>query len=402
MSASSRWSTPRPARASRSPPASRRVRERFSEAALQRRVDLQHTLRRTGAQHLVLATDRDWLLDVARFVQTARRRAGGLDDPGGSLMHFLAPGRLWFFVFRSPSSPRTSSCSCVDGTTRCASRTCHSWPRSRRSDPVGGATSRPRPSSVRSCCWCWPSPSPAHQRKVARERGTVILAIDVSNSMGANDVAPNRLAAAVDAARSFVEGLPDKLQVGLILYDGTPRVVSPPTDDHQAVANALSKAKLGPGTATGEAIFTALDSIGTIDPDTQAAGGPPPAMIVVMSDGTTTVGRPDDVAIEAAKAAGVPVSTIAYGTPDGTITIEGQTVAVPADDAALQAIAEGTGGQFFSAESGDQLRQVYDQIGKTVGFDVETREVTATFVGFALVLLTLAAAASLFWSSRLV
>ncbi len=121
-----------------------------------------------------------------------------------------------------------------------------------------------------------------------------------------------------------------------------------------------------------------------------------------MSDGTTTVGRPDEVAVEAARTAGVPVSTIAYGTPDGTITIEGQTVAVPADDAALQAIADGTGGQFFSATSGDQLRQVYNQIGKTVGFDVETREITATFVGFALVLLTLAAAASLFWSSRLV
>jgi Ca-activated chloride channel family protein len=243
---------------------------------------------------------------------------------------------------------------------------------------------------------------PSHQRKVARERGTVILAIDVSNSMGAKDVSPNRLAAAVDAARSFVEGLPDKLQVGLILYDGTPRVVSPPTDDHQAVANALSKAKLGPGTATGEAIITALDSIGTIDPDTQTAGAPPPAMIIVMSDGTTTVGRPDEVAVAAAKEAGVPVSTIAYGTPDGTITIEEQTIAVPADDAALQAIADGTGGQFFSATSGDQLRQVYSQIGKTVGFDVETREITATFVGFALVLLTLAAAASLFWSSRLV
>jgi Ca-activated chloride channel family protein len=138
------------------------------------------------------------------------------------------------------------------------------------------------------------------------------------------------------------------------------------------VVNALSKAKLGPGTATGEAIFTALDSIGTIDPDTQTAGGPPPAMIIVMSDGTTTVGRPDDVAVAAAKDAGVPVSTIAYGTPDGTITIEGQRVAVPADGAALQAIAQGTGGQFFSAESGDQLRQVYDQIGQTVGFDVET------------------------------
>jgi Ca-activated chloride channel family protein len=125
-------------------------------------------------------------------------------------------------------------------------------------------------------------------------------------------------------------------------------------------------------------------------------------MIIVMSDGTTTVGRPDDLAVAAAKDAGVPVSTIAYGTPDGTITIEGQVIPVPADDAALEAIATGTGGQFFSATSGDQLRQVYDQIGKTVGFDVETREISATFVGIALVLLVLAAAASLWWSSRLV
>jgi Ca-activated chloride channel homolog len=317
-------------------------------------------------------------------------------------MHFLAPGRLWFFVLpialiaayvvmqlrRRHHAVRFTNLPLLASVAP-------KRPGWRRHVPAAAVV-----GALVLLVLAFAQPS--HQRKVARERGTVILAIDVSNSMGANDVAPNRLTAAVDAARSFVEGLPDKLQVGLILYDGTPRVVSPPTDDHQAVANALSKAKLGPGTATGEAIFTALDSIGTIDPDTQTAGAPPPAMIIVMSDGTTTVGRPDDVAVAAAKAAGVPVSTIAYGTPDGTITIEGQTVAVPADDAALQAIAEGTGGQFFSAESGDQLRQVYDQIGKTVGFDVETREVTATFVGFALVLLTLAAAASLFWSSRLV
>jgi Ca-activated chloride channel homolog len=317
-------------------------------------------------------------------------------------MHFLAPGRLWFFFLpvaliaayvvvqlrRRHHAVRFTNLSLLASVAP-------KRPGWRRHVPAAAVV-----GALVLLVLAFAQPS--HQRKVARERGTVMLAIDVSNSMGAKDVSPNRLAAAVDAARSFVEGLPAKLRVGLILYDGTPRVVSAPTDDHDAVANALSKAKLGPGTATGEAIFTALASIGTIDPDTQTAGGPPPAMIIVMSDGTTTVGRPDDAGIAAAKEAGVPVSTIAYGTPDGTITIEGQTVPVPADDAALQAIAEGTGGQFFSATSGDQLRQVYNQIGQTVGFDVETREVTATFVGFALVLLTLAAIGSLFWSSRLV
>jgi Ca-activated chloride channel family protein len=262
---------------------------------------------------------------------------------------------------------------------------------------------------------------PTEEKRVAKDRGTVVLAIDTSLSMSATDVSPDRLDAAKVAAKRFVDKLPARLQIALIAYSGTPRVAVSPTDDHDAVTRAIDQLSLGPGTATGEAIFAALETIasaqadGPSSPSTGAttsttspptagpknASGPPPAVVVVMSDGKTTVGRDDDVAAAAAAAAKVPVNTIAFGTADGTVeTSEGQ-VAVPVDKDALRAIADTTKGRFFEAASGDELNAVYDSIGNTVGYDVEQREVTAVFTGFGFALAALAALGSLVWLSRM-
>ena len=122
-----------------------------------------------------------------------------------------------------------------------------------------------------------------------------------------------------------------------------------------------------------------------------------------MSDGSTTVGRPDAQAAAAAKRAGVPVYTIAFGTPYGTIDLPGQEgpISVAVNPEALAAIANATDGKAFTAETGAQLEQVYSDIGSSIGYTTEHRDITTTFVGVSLVLLFGAAIGSQLWFSRL-
>lgn len=126
-----------------------------------------------------------------------------------------------------------------------------------------------------------------------------------------------------------------------------------------------------------------------------------PARMVVMTDGKTTVGRPDVDGAEAAAAADVAVSTIAFGTDRGTIVIDGEIQPVPVDREPLRLIAEQTGGQFFSAESLGELESVYADIGSSIGYDTEEQEVTDRFVGYAVVLLLASTALSLLWFQRI-
>jgi Ca-activated chloride channel family protein len=248
---------------------------------------------------------------------------------------------------------------------------------------------------------------PAQATKVARERGTVIIALDTSESMGATDVDPNRLDAAKQAATRFVDSLPQGLQVGLLSFDQEASMVVSPTSDRDAVVSGISQLQLGPGTATGPAISLALQSIAS--QPKAADGTTPPAVIVLMSDGTPTIGTGDlspaeavTQATTAAKAASVPINTIAFGTPDGTVNVQGQDHPVPADPAAMAQIARDTGGETFDAETADQLTQTYSKIATTIGYDTQLHEITVWFAGFALVAAALAAVAALVWTQRLV
>ena len=256
---------------------------------------------------------------------------------------------------------------------------------------------------------------PARMARVPRERATIIVAIDTSLSMQATDVEPSRLVAAQVAANEFVAGLPDRLNVGLVTFNGIAKVAVPPTKNRDELHAAIDQLRLGERTAIGEAIFASLDAIGidTTDPGTdagdptedgdEAGEDPVPARIVLMSDGSTTVGRPDAQAAAAAKRAGVPVSTIAFGTPYGTIELEGQEgpISVAVNPEALAAIANTTGGTAFTAETGAELQEVYRDIGSSVGYTTEQRDITTTFVGVALVFLFAAAVLSQLWFSRL-
>ena len=248
---------------------------------------------------------------------------------------------------------------------------------------------------------------PTAATRVPRESGNVVLALDTSNSMGATDVAPSRLAAAVAAAKSFVNGLPHGLHVGVVSFDRTARLLVAPTADRATVLTSIERLELGPGTATGDALFTSLNTINATP--VGADGKTPPAVVVLMSDGTPTVGQGDESpeqtvtrANQAAKQAGVPVDTIAYGTSQGTVDLQGQQYRVPADPAALEAIAAATGGKAFTATTGGELASVYDQITRTVGYTTQHREVTAWFTGLGLLICALAGSAALVWTNRLV
>lgn len=244
---------------------------------------------------------------------------------------------------------------------------------------------------------------PTADVQVPRERATVMLAIDVSASMDAADVEPTRIEAAKQAAGAFVDRLPEQFNVGLVSFSGTSSVVVAPSQDHARARTAIDQLRLGPGTAIGEAVFSSLQGIAALDAGTGGDTGaePVPARIVLMSDGTNTGGRSLDEAAQAAAAAGVPVSTIAYGTAEGTVTIDGRTQAVPADGDSLRGLAEDTGGQAYEAASGEELGEVYADIGSSIGTATERQEVSAWFVGAALAAAALAAGFSLAWFSRL-
>ncbi len=153
------------------------------------------------------------------------------------------------------------------------------------------------------------------------------------------------------------------------------------------MSRSLEGLGLSGGTALGDAVTTGLSSL---PPDFKAgppASGPPAARIVVLSDGGSTTGRPVEDAAAEARRAGVPVSTIAYGTPAGVVVQGGQTFPVPVDTGVLEQLAEQTGGTAYLAASAGQLQQVYDEIGTRVSEETARRELTAPVSGLALLLL---------------
>ncbi|WP_239330598.1 VWA domain-containing protein [Frankia sp. CiP3] len=243
---------------------------------------------------------------------------------------------------------------------------------------------------------------PARADRVPRERATIMLAIDVSNSMAATDIPPNRLESAKQGAEAFVNQLPPRINLGLVSFAGSAAVLVPPTTDRETVRSSIHSLQLGPSTAIGEGIFASLQAITVLGDQVTADGQtPPPAAIVLLSDGETQRGRPNSEASQAAVSVRVPVDTIAYGTPDGTLDVGGQQLPVPVNEAALREIARMTGGSYHRATSGDELRSVYKKLGSSIGYRTEFHEITMWFVGLSLCLGLTATALSLAFSSRI-
>jgi Ca-activated chloride channel family protein len=229
---------------------------------------------------------------------------------------------------------------------------------------------------------------PRAEVEVARERALVVVAVDTSASMLAQDVAPDRWTAAKRAATGFVADLPEGFDVALVGFAGTASVVVPATKDPDEVTRAIERLELSGGTALGDAVLASLAAA-------TARPGGVPAAIVLLADGGSTVGTPLEQAVAAATDAQIPVTTIAYGTPDGVVVADGRTFEVPVDEPVLAGLAEQTGGAAYTAATADELQEVYDSIRGRLSTTVEEQDVSARLAGVGLLLLAAAAVPTL-------
>jgi Ca-activated chloride channel homolog len=274
---------------------------------------------------------------------------------------------------------------------------------------------------------------------VPREEATIMLTMDVSRSMLATDVDPNRLAAAQQAATDFVDRLPKQFKVGLVAFSTDARLLVQPTADRAEIHQALASLTADGGTAMGDAIALSLDASGieqaqampspdpsstpdpsatpdaSTSPDASAAPDasaspdadqPPVVATVVLSDGANSTGTLEP--IEAAQRAadlGVPVYTIALGTADGVVEVPNifgmpQSLQVPPDPETLAKVAEMTGGRFFEAPTAEDLASIYESLGSKVGYVQEETEVTQFFAAAGLLLVLVGGALAAHWFNR--
>jgi Ca-activated chloride channel family protein len=282
---------------------------------------------------------------------------------------------------------------------------------------------------------------PHRSTMVPSENATVVLVVDVSGSMQAKDVKPTRLGAAQAAVRKFLKRVPPQVKVALIAFAGDPQVAAPPTTDRHLVLEGLDTLNYFGGfggTAIGDALQAAVDLVKPPPPDgvqtvayTTAAAPPKkksPVTILFLSDGHQTRGllQPLEGAAKA-KEAGIPVFTIALGTPNGVLDRGfgggfpggggggfpggggggfggggfGRRIPVPPDPVTLRAIAQMTGGKFFEARSAKAVSSAYENLGSVVGREPGKREVTWWFLALAAILLVAAAVFSALIAPRL-
>ena len=233
--------------------------------------------------------------------------------------------------------------------------------------------------------------------------GRILVLFDVSLSMMADDVDPDRFVAAQEAARNFVDEVDDGVEVGLVSFSGTVTVEVDPTLDRSTMQRGIDNLELAESTAIGDALAAGTRLlVNSADPD--ADPDKAPGVIVLLTDGETTVGRPTADGAQETADAGVPVYTIAFGTEDGVIVdpVGGEVVPVPVRPAELEQVAETTGGRAFEARTGDELATAYDQIaeslGETIGDPIEiVTELTWQWALAAFLVLGLAWALSLWW-----
>jgi Ca-activated chloride channel homolog len=282
---------------------------------------------------------------------------------------------------------------------------------------------------------------PTMMVQVPREDATVILAMDVSGSMTAVDVDPNRLSAAKSAATAFLDQLPSGVRVSLVAFSSQPRTLVEPTVDRQAIRNAIDGLVAKGGTAMGDALMAMLDVAENVQkangtatspvaspnpssaPDASASTPPdagatpapssgtatdtPLVAGILLSDGANSTGSTEPLtAAERAATLGVPIYTIALGTADGRVTVpddQGRlvTVDVPPDRQTLAQIAEVTGGTAFDAPTAADLQAVYDHLQSRIGYVPETQEITSALAAAALVCVVAGAGLASLWFGRL-
>jgi Ca-activated chloride channel family protein len=234
-------------------------------------------------------------------------------------------------------------------------------------------------------------------KTVAIRQASLVLVLDHSGSMAANDVSPTRLAAAEQAANTFVDQLPSTVKVGVVGFSNSPDVILAPTANHAAAHNAIDSQNANGGTATGTALNVALGML-------NQSGKKGRAAIVLLSDGAANEGEdPVTVATQAARDK-VSIDTVALGTPNGTLANPdplGPPVPVPPDPQLMQQIASASHGKSFNAQDAGTLSSIYKGLGTELGTRKTTQDLTAAFAAAGMVMLLLAGLGSLRWSGRL-
>lgn len=241
---------------------------------------------------------------------------------------------------------------------------------------------------------------PYAQVDVPRERATIVVVLDISQSMQATDVRPDRFTVAQQEAVAFVKSLPEQFNVALVTLSGSPSLVIPPTTDRDAVIRGIETRQLQDSTAVGEAIVIALQALAQAPQPAGADDDPAPGAIVILTDGQNTLGRPAEQGAQVAAEADVPVYTIGYGTENGFVDLDGEREAVPVNHAQLERVAQETGGEHFRAASPSELHRVYADIGSSVGVEKAERETTAAWAGWGLGFAALAALCAISLAAR--
>ena len=234
-----------------------------------------------------------------------------------------------------------------------------------------------------------------------RKQGTVVLALDRSGSMLAQDVDPDRITASKKAAQAFVKNLPSGFAVGVVTFSDSADAATAPSREKAGAERAIAAIRAGGGTAIGDALERSLGLLGVTTASKPGAGKG--RAILLLSDGSNTQGVDPSAATAVAKRVGVPIYTIALGTPDGVVDLQALghgvgTIPVPPDPEALKAIARETGGESFTALDEETLKKVYDRIGTRVSSTKQQKEVTFVVAGAAALLLLAAAGSS--WALR--
>lgn len=258
------------------------------------------------------------------------------------------------------------------------------------------------------------------------QEGTVILVVDVSGSMLAEDLKPTRMEAAKDAARTFVDKQNASVKIGVVSFSDNAFVVQSPTNDRDAVNAAIDRLSPQRGTAIGRGILTGLDAINeealaedaSLTRARQPQFGPTPlpsptpkplpkgmyapAIMILLSDGESNIGpNPLDV-LDPVVGQGVRVYTVGVGSADGTILrIQGRAIRVRLDEVTMKKIAEKTDGEYFNASTEGDLRSIYEKLGTHLTLRTEKTEITAVFTAFGALFALVAGFLSLWWFNRL-
>ena len=263
---------------------------------------------------------------------------------------------------------------------------------------------------------------PQAQVAVPRDEATIILAVDVSGSMQAEDVSPDRMTAAKKAAASFITRLPERFRIALVAFSDVADVLAQPTTDRSSTLDALATLEAEGGTAMGQALIESIQLVQddrdrltlptpSITPSAESTPSPAPderervSAVLLLSDGYNTTGVSPLTAAVQARDLDIPVYSIALGTPDGVVTVPDQfgnqrVLPVPPDYATLESIATTTDGDYFEAPTDEDLQSVYASLGERIGYTTRPDEVTYAFAGVGALLLLLAAATSMLWRSR--